>query len=636
MLPYKQLDSIKERVMDAKTALKKFYGYDNFRPTQEKIVNAGIEGQDILGILPTGGGKSICFQIPALCLAGATIVISPLIALMKDQIDNATANGIPAATINSTNLPYQAQNIFTQIRKGNISLLYVSPEKMSSSEFLVELFKIHQTVGIKRFVIDEAHCISQWGKDFRPSYLKAIHAIGILEIYASKQLQTTVQFPRTALTASATEKVRSDLLKLVFANRQVSTFIDSPDRPNIQFNVVQLSGYQSKLNLLTEKLNAMPSTPILIYCSSRKQVEKVYSDLIMKRYSVNMYHAGLNKDTRTQNQNDFMNDRVRIMVATNAFGMGLDKHDIRTVIHFQIPGTIDDYYQETGRAGRDGLASEALMLYTFEDVENRRRMTDSNFPTQHTYESARLLFNTLSQAGETHFAVNPRELAKMIGSQTSEWQVPVILRELVECGFLERSADIYNPIYSIADKEKQPDYVLLKDRESHARRMLQNMVDYALTPDCKRTFLLKYYAHDTHADCCNCSSCFAKGLNAASSIKTEDDEFLGLINRITASPQKTSQIDLNVLGSRQNDESLLNQLSRLRTSLSKEHKLPPFSVLSELALKEIVKNKPSSRDELLQIRGMTEKKFELIGDRILDVVSSNTPVIPVNTNIRRI
>ena len=347
----------------AQEALKKFFGYDTFRPMQAEIIQAVFDKKDAVVLMPTGGGKSVCYQIPAVTLEGLTLVVSPLISLMKDQVDSLNANGIPAAYLNSSLGAHEQRNVEDEVFNGHVKLLYVSPEKMVSQSFL----PLIKETKISLFAIDEAHCISSWGHDFRPEYTK----MKFLK-------QQFADVPMIALTATADKLTRKDIVKHL-GLKQPEIFIASFDRPNISLEV---RPGQKRIEQILKFIKKRPNTSGIIYCLSRKNTEDVASRLISHGIKAGFYHAGLSDSERTLVQEEFINDNLPVVCATVAFGMGIDKSNVRWVIHYNLPKNVESYYQEIGRAGRDGATAEALMFYSFRDVIVLRDILSKN-DTEH-------------------------------------------------------------------------------------------------------------------------------------------------------------------------------------------------------------------------------------------------------------
>lgn len=337
--------------MDKYEVLKQTFGYSSFREGQERLVDSTLSGRDVLGIMPTGAGKSICFQIPALMFPGITIVISPLISLMKDQVTALNAAGIHAAYINSSLTEGQFYKAMEYARKGRYKIIYAAPERLMTETFLA----LAQEVPISMVAVDEAHCISQWGQDFRPSYLKIVDFIQ----------QLPVRPVLAAYTATATKAVKEDIL-CILGLRNPDVLVTGYDRKNLYFAVEKP---KNKKDALLEYLRKNPEKSGIIYCNTRKNVEEVHHHLVQSGYPAVRYHAGLLEEEKRQNQEDFIYDVMPIMVATNAFGMGIDKSNVRFVIHYNMPKDLESYYQEAGRAGRDGEPGECILYYAGQDVK---------------------------------------------------------------------------------------------------------------------------------------------------------------------------------------------------------------------------------------------------------------------------
>lgn len=344
--------------------LSKYYGYTSFRKGQEDIINSIVSGKDVLAIMPTGGGKSICYQVPSLCIDGLTIVISPLISLMKDQVDALKAMGIKADFINSSLSSSKYNEVLENINNDEYKIIYVAPERLDSIDF-INIMKYKNVVQV---AIDEAHCVSQWGHDFRSSYKRIPHFIRSLE---KRPIVT-------AFTATASDEVREDILKilgLVDPNIYITGF----DRENLSINIVKSS---SKNRYLLEYLEHHKYDSGIIYAATRKEVENIYEGLLKRNISVSKYHAGLSNEERKNNQEEFIKDNIKIMVATNAFGMGIDKPNIRWIVHYNMPQSIENYYQEIGRAGRDGEKSECTLLFTPGDIHTHKYLIDIGIENQ--------------------------------------------------------------------------------------------------------------------------------------------------------------------------------------------------------------------------------------------------------------
>ncbi|GBU22781.1 ATP-dependent DNA helicase RecQ [Fibrobacteres bacterium R8-0-B4] len=368
-----QNQSIFKPKLSAREALKKYFGYDNFRPGQETLIDTVLSGRDALGIMPTGAGKSLCFQIPALIMDGVTLIVSPLISLMKDQVNALTQSGAPAAFINSSLTPRQISKALSNARNGAYKIIYVAPERLLTSEFV----SFSEAVKITMLTVDEAHCISQWGQDFRPSYAQ------IPEFIAGLPKRPVV----SAFTATATPQVRDDIVdKLKLRDPQI--LVTGFDRANLRFDVQKpRDKYLVLKTFLSDKANRSG----IVYCSTRKTVEEVCEQLQSDGFNASRYHAGLDDLERHNNQDDFIYDRAQIMVATNAFGMGIDKSNVSFVVHYNMPKDIESYYQEAGRAGRDGEPADCLLLYSGQDVRLNEWMIDNDKDAQYPDKETELL-----------------------------------------------------------------------------------------------------------------------------------------------------------------------------------------------------------------------------------------------------
>ena len=344
--------------------LKQYFGHDSFRGGQEPLIDALLSGRDALGVMPTGAGKSMCYQIPALLFDGITIIVSPLISLMSDQVTALVQAGVPAAYLNSALTPGQCNTVLSRLRAGWYKLIYVAPERLLTPSFL----GVCESINISMVAVDEAHCVSQWGQDFRPSYLKIAEFLSIL---SGKQRPVVGAF-----TATATDDVRDDIVRLL-GLRDPFLITTGFDRPNLYFGVIHPENKDDALlSLVSDKADRTG----IVYCATRKSVEEVCSMLCEAGYPATRYHAGLTEEERRLNQQAFVYDEKRIMVATNAFGMGIDKSDVSYVIHYQMPKNMESYYQEAGRAGRDGSPAQCILLYSPKDVHTAKFLIENSEP----------------------------------------------------------------------------------------------------------------------------------------------------------------------------------------------------------------------------------------------------------------
>lgn len=364
-------ENLKQPVVTKQQALRMletYFGYTSFRPAQEAPIASLLRNEDVIGIMPTGAGKSICFQIPALCKAGLTIVFSPLISLMKDQVDGLLVQNIPAALINSTLTQAEFNKTMYEVRSGKIKLLYIAPERLGSNYFC----NVLRALPIAQVIVDEAHCISEWGHDFRPSY----RLIG-------EWLNSLPKRPIVgAFTATATKYVENDIKKLLGLN-QANVYVTGFDRPNLSFAVIRTP---KRMDYVVHYVRQHDNENGIIYCATRKDVDRVYENLTRAGIKVGHYHGGLSDEVRREMQNAYADDKLQVMVATNAFGMGIDKSNVRYVLHYQMPRNMESYYQEAGRAGRDGAPAECILLYSGQDVQVHKYLIEQSIETPERQE----------------------------------------------------------------------------------------------------------------------------------------------------------------------------------------------------------------------------------------------------------
>ena len=366
-----QRDGVNQQIgmkQHALRMLETYFGYTSFRPAQEAPIASLLRNEDVIGIMPTGAGKSICFQIPALCKPGLTIVFSPLISLMKDQVDGLLVQNIPAALINSTLTQAEFNKTMYEVRSGKIKLLYIAPERLGSNFFC----NVLRALPIAQVIVDEAHCISEWGHDFRPSY----RLIG-------EWLNSLPKRPIVgAFTATATKYVENDIKKLLGLDK-ANVYVTGFDRPNLSFSVIRTP---KRMDYVVHYVRQHANENGIIYCATRKDVDRVYENLTRAGIKVGHYHGGLSDEVRREMQNAYADDKLQVMVATNAFGMGIDKSNVRYVLHYQMPRNMESYYQEAGRAGRDGAPAECILLYSGQDVQVHKYLIEQSIETPERQE----------------------------------------------------------------------------------------------------------------------------------------------------------------------------------------------------------------------------------------------------------
>jgi ATP-dependent DNA helicase RecQ len=475
--------------------LEKYFGFREFLDAQEEVITAIAGGADALVVMPTGGGKSLCYQLPALLLEGTTIVVSPLIALMKDQVDALQRRGISATLINSTLSPGEQQERIRALARGEFKLVYIAPERFRSRSFLEALGQ--STIAL--FAVDEAHCLSMWGHDFRPDYFRLGQ---VLETLGRPQV--------AAFTATATPEVRRDILTHL-ALREPREFVAGFARPNLKLLITHVPNEAEKY----ARLNALirDHKTGIVYCSTRKRVEAVAETLQLANISSILYHGGMNDEEREKAQNEFMQARRDIVVATNAFGMGIDRADIRFVVHFDVPGSVEAYYQEAGRAGRDGEAATCELLFNHADTRVQEFFIEgSNPPLEFIAQTYEMLRREADPKNEIQISI--KEMAQRLGDERSDMMVSSSLHVLDRESYIDRfdipgkrvrGTRVLQP--DVRGHQLKLDAAKLREKERRDRAKLKMIVDLAYARECRQQAILRYFGESDPARCGNCDIC---------------------------------------------------------------------------------------------------------------------------------
>ncbi|HWL12112.1 MAG TPA: DNA helicase RecQ [Ureibacillus sp.] len=576
----------------ARQALKQYFGYDSFRVGQEQVIQSVLESSDTLCVMPTGGGKSVCYQIPALCSEGTTIVISPLISLMKDQVDILRSNGVSAAFINSSLSYSQIEQTMEDVRYGLIKLLYIAPERLENESFRQELSQLN----VPFVAIDEAHCISQWGHDFRPSY-RIISSL--VSLWRKKP--TII-----ALTATATPAVIEDICSLLTIHQE-NVYITGFSRENLSFKV--LVGVD-KDKYLKKYVQSYQNETGIIYAATRKSVESVYEMLLKSGVRVAKYHGGMSETDRTNEQNRFLTDEVQIMVATNAFGMGINKTNVRFVIHYQMPRNMESYYQEAGRAGRDGLPSECVLLYSAVDEQTQRFLIDqAQDRSRIPFELKKL--QTMVDYGHTEQCLQSY-IVEYFGEENS-----------LECGQCGNCID------------ERPKTDVTQD----AQKVLSCVVRMGQK-------FGKTMTADVLAGARNKKVIDFKGLPTYGILKPMSSkevsrfiEFLIAEKLLAVQPGQYPTIYVSeegrevLLGRRMvlrrqseepkvvlKDDPLFEHLRKLRKEIADQESVPPFVVFSDKTLRDMCDKKPLNDESFLEVSGVGQNKLEKYGERFISAI----------------
>jgi len=502
----------RQLIRDPLDALEHHFGFREFLSGQEAVVSSLLSGKDCLAVMPTGGGKSLCYQLPAMVMEGVTIVVSPLIALMKDQVDGLQRKGIPATMINSTLSGAEQSDRLRDLAEGRFKLVYVAPERFRSSQFIEAL----KRVPIALFAVDEAHCLSQWGHDFRPDYLRLSEAVAALD------------YPQTAaFTATATPEVRKDILE-VLKLRDPLVSISGFERPNLSLRIRHCDGHREKYDALSDLIESQRTG--IIYCSTRKRVEEVSTTLSSRGIKLVAYHGGMEDQDREWAQNVFLDRSYDVVVATNAFGMGIDRSDVRFVAHFDVPGSIEAYYQEAGRAGRDGEPATCELLFNYADTRTQEFFIDGNNPGPDILLDTYALLRKQCGSANDPVTIPIRELADMLNVKNT-MQVSSAVLYLTRAGYLERfdvagerarGTRLRDP--AIKDTDLALDHEAIEEKERRDRSKLDAMVKFCYDhTTCRQQWILEYFGESDSTPCGSCDTCSDQSSQAGR--EPDDDEF---------------------------------------------------------------------------------------------------------------
>ena len=596
--------------------LKSIYGYDSFRPQQKEIIDYVVAGGDALVLMPTGGGKSVCYQIPALMLDGVALVVSPLISLMKDQVDALQANGVNAEALNSSNDEYANRLIFDRCSRGEIKILYISPERL-----MAEITRLQKSVKVSMIAIDEAHCVSQWGHDFRPEYTQ----LGVLT-------ECFPNVPILALTATADKITKTDIVEQLRL-RNPRIFISSFDRPNLSLDVRKAYQKRERLRTIIDVIRRHRGESGIIYCLSRKGTEEMAADLKAKGIDAGIYHAGMSAADRSRVQDDFINDRIPVICATIAFGMGIDKSNIRFVIHNNMPKSIESFYQEIGRGGRDGLPTETILFYSLKDLITLRKFAEDSgqrdinlekMKRMQEYSEAqvcrrRILLNYFGETSECRcgncdVCKNPPQLFD--GTDLVQKALSAIKRCNEEIGFSVTIDILKGSISSVViakgyDRIKTFGVgrnVPALDWHAYMLQMLQmGYIEIA-------------YNEDNHLKITPLGEDILYGRKRAQ---------LSVIARDDLRVKKRQQKDvIPQLALANPDEELFEKLRALRKTIAEEMGTAPYIVLSDKSLRSIAALKPTDLNTFADAYGIGEYKKNRFGKRFVELVCRHLSETP--------
>ena len=608
-----------DKKVNALETLKTYFGYDTFREGQEKIVEAILTNRDVLAIMPTGAGKSICYQIPALILPGITLVISPLISLMQDQVKALNDAGIHAAFINSSLTENQISKALYLAASGRYKIIYVAPERLENYEFL----EFARNVEISMVTVDESHCISQWGQDFRPSYLK------IVEFVKNLPKRPIV----SAFTATATEEVKNDIL-CTLSLEDPEVVITGFDRKNLYYSVENI---RRKDEFIMEYIEKHPTESGIIYCATRKNVDNLFELLFKRGVSVTRYHAGLTNETRKKNQDDFIYDRTPVIIATNAFGMGIDKSNVRYVIHYNMPQSMENYYQEAGRAGRDGENSQCILLFSLQDVMIDRMLLDNKD------------FSDVDE--EDEYLIRQRDIRRL---QTMEGYCKTTgcLRNYILESFGEKTSGPCDNCgnchreYHEVDMTAEAKWVVNCVAETRGRYGLTIVLGTLMGAKRARLRELRtdqyksYGALSGHSEA-ELRTLISQMTERGYLYQTQEKYSVLKLGDITPLKDENTRVIMRTYEEKEPDKKkkvqkavrkrstdaltsagydLFEVLRKLRLEIAKEESMPPYIIFSDKTLIDMCVKKPSDEEEMLNVSGVGANKLKKYGQRFLEEI----------------